>query len=248
MPEPDMLQEFLAGGSVDPAVFALRPDYRVLLLTVDGIVPGPSDQSSDALLQAAEAAAGEALRDRPVDQLPHVAAWREAYRAFGAKPQRTRNSLEALLRRVASGLPRVNRLTDIYNAVSVLHLVPLGGEDVARYAGAPRLVRATGKEPFDTVADGIVVIEHPDPGEVVWRDDAGVTCRRWNWRQARRTQLSDDTTTALFILDALDPMTDEALHAAAEDLIAHLTRPGSDVRVHHRLIAADSAVDAGLRP
>jgi DNA/RNA-binding domain of Phe-tRNA-synthetase-like protein len=33
-------------------------------------------------------------------------SWREAYRAFGAKPQRTRNSLEALLRRVETGLPR----------------------------------------------------------------------------------------------------------------------------------------------
>ena len=139
--------------------------------------------------------------------------WREAYRAFGAKPQRTRNSLEALLRRAASGLPRVNRLTDIYNAVSVLHQLPLGGEDLNRYSGAPRLVRATGTEPFDTVADGAVVVEHPEPGEVVWCDDAGVTCRRWNWRQARRTQLSDDTTTALFILDALDPITDEALQS-----------------------------------
>ena len=115
-----------------------------------------------------------------------MAAWREAYRAFGAKPKRTRNSLEALLRRAASGLPRVNRLTDCYNAVSVLHQIPLGGEDLTRYAGPPRLIRATGDEPFDTVADGVAVTEHPDPGEVVWCDDAGVTCRRWNWRQARR--------------------------------------------------------------
>jgi DNA/RNA-binding domain of Phe-tRNA-synthetase-like protein len=58
-----------------------------------------------------------------------VASWREAYRAFGAKPQRTRSSLEALLRRASSGLPRVNRLTDIYNAISVLHQIPLGGDD-----------------------------------------------------------------------------------------------------------------------
>ena len=175
-------------------MFALRPDYRAMLLAVDGLVPGPGDQASDALLQAAETAAAKALRDRPVEQLPHVAAWREAYRAFGAKPQRTRNSLEALLRRAASGLPRVNRLTDCYNAVSVLHQIPLGGEDLTRYAGPPRLIRATGDEPFDTVADGVAVTEHPDPGEVVWCDDAGVTCRRWNWRQARRTQLREDTT------------------------------------------------------
>ena len=128
-----VLQEFLADGHVDAAVFALRPDCRVMLVAVDGLVPGPSDQASDALLQAAEATAGEALRDRPAEQLPHVAAWREPYRAFGAKPQRTRNSLEALLRRAASGLPRVNRLTDLDNAVSVLHQVPLGGEDITRY-------------------------------------------------------------------------------------------------------------------
>src|SRR5580692_1167146 len=224
MPDTGMLEEFLAGAHADAAVFALRPDYRVLLLAVGGIDPGPGDQASDALLAAAEAAARKSLSDRPVDQLPHVAAWREAYRAFGAKPQRTRNSLEALLRRAESGLPRVNRLTDLYNAISVIHQIPLGGEDLTRYSGSPYLIRAAGTEPFDTVADGATVIEHPDPGEVVWCDEAGVTCRRWNWRQARRTQLSQDTTTALFILDALAPVTDEALDAAADDLVTQLAR------------------------
>ena len=137
MPDVDLLRDLLADGQVDSGVFGLRPDYRALLVAVDGLVPGPSDQASEALLQAAEAAAREALRDRPVEQLPHVAAWRDAYRAFGAKPQRTRNSLEALLRRAGTGLPRVNRLTDVYNAISVVHQVPLGGEDLSRYAGAP---------------------------------------------------------------------------------------------------------------
>ena len=245
MSDAGMLEEFLAGACVDAAVFALRPDYRALLLAVDGIVPGPGDQDSDALLQAAEAAAREALHGRPAEELPHVAAWREAYRSFGAKPQRTRNSLEALLRRAASGLPRVNRLTDYYNAVSVLHQIPVGGEDLTRYAGPPRLVRATGDEPFDTTADGAAVTEHPEVGEVVWCDEAGVTCRRWNWRQARRTQLREHTTTALFILDALDPVTGEALHAAADDLAARLARLGRDVRSARRLIAADPTPDEG---
>jgi DNA/RNA-binding domain of Phe-tRNA-synthetase-like protein len=232
-----MLDDFLAGARVGADVFDLRPDYRALLIAVDGIVAGPSDFESEALLQAAEIAARMVLRDQRLEQLPHVAAWREAYRAFGAKPQRTRNSLEALLRRAAAGLPRVNRLTDIYNAISVLHQVPLGGEDLTRYTGAPQLVRATGTEPFDTMASGLTVIEHPEPGEVVWFDDAGVSCRRWNWRQARRTQLGEDTTAGLFILDALHPMTDEALTAAADDLVAHLIQLGPHVRVARRLIA-----------
>jgi DNA/RNA-binding domain of Phe-tRNA-synthetase-like protein len=232
----ETLDEFLDGARIDNAVFDLRPDYRAVLLAVDGLVPGPSDETSEMLLQRAESAAGQAISALPVEQLPHIAAWREAYRAFGAKPQRTRNSVEALTRRAGSGLPRVNRLTDIYNAISVLYQIPVGGEDLSGYSSAPQLIRATGSEMFDTTADGISVIEHPEPGEVVWCDDAGVTCRRWNWRQARRTQLQENATSALFILDALGAMTDGQLHEAAADLAAQLSSLGPCVVVAQRLL------------
>src|SRR3954468_1396930 len=159
------LDAFLADASVASDVYRLRPDYRAMLVAVDGIIPSPSDDASDALLQAAEAAARKVLGGDAVEQIPHVAQWRQAYRAFGAKPQRTRNSLEALLRRAEPGLPRVNRLTDIYNAVSVIHQIPLGGEDLMAYGGSPRLIRAGGAEQFDTIADGIEIVEHPEPGE-----------------------------------------------------------------------------------
>lgn len=230
------LDAFLAGATVDPAVFELRPDYRALLIAVDGLTPMASNDVGESLLQRAEASAAQALAETPVEELPHVAAWRDAYRAFGAKPQRTRHSLEALLRRAGGGLPRVNALTDIYNAVSVTHQIPLGGEDLHRYAGSPRLQVATGSEPFDTTAHGETVVEHPEAGEVVWCDDAGVTCRRWNWRQATRTQLRDDTTTAIFILDALDPLTDDQLTAAGDELVSHLAGLGPAVTSRQRLM------------
>lgn len=239
---PMTLEEILAGAVIDPAVTALRPDYRVLLVAVDGLAPGPSDETGDEtgerLLAEAEEHARASIGAGPLEELPHVAAWREAYRAFGAKPQRTRHSLEALLRRVDGGLPRINRLTDVYNAVSVRQQIPLGGEDLDGYVGSPRLVRATGEEPFDTVAGGEPVVEHPEPGEVVWADDAGVTCRRWNWRQCRRTALTASTTRALFILDALDPLTDAELEAAGEELVGHLRALGPDVQVARRLVRA----------
>jgi DNA/RNA-binding domain of Phe-tRNA-synthetase-like protein len=229
--------EQLANAFVEDQVFALRPDYRALLLTVEGITAGSSDEHSDALLRGAEEFATRLLADSPVEELPHIAAWRAAYRAFGAKPQRTRNSLEALTRRAPSGLPRVNRLTDVYNAVSVLHQLPIGGEDLDRYDGAPRLVRATGTEPFDTVSGGQAVVEHPDAGEVIWGDEAGVTCRRWNWRQGRRTALSENTSCALFIVDALAPTTDAELQAVAEALTEHLRHFGSSVHIASRVIS-----------
>lgn len=234
MTASDSLTAFLDASTVDAEVLALRPDYRAHLVVVDGITPGPGDAASEALLAEAEDHARALLAGAPVEELPHVAAWRDTYRGFGAKPQRTRNSLEALTRRAEAGLPRVNRLTDTYNALSVLHQVPLGGEDLHRYSGAAHLVRATGDEVFDTTAGGEPVDEHPDQGEVVWTDDTGVTCRRWNWRQGRRTQLTDATTAAVFILDALAPLSDDALAAAADALDERLRRTGDDVRTAHR--------------
>ena len=226
---------WLATATVDPAVTALRPDYRALLLTAEDLRPGPSDDVSERILAAAEARARETLAGRPPEQLPHPAAWRDAYRAFGAKPQRTRPSVEALLRRLdPDGLPRVDRVTDVYNAVSIAHLLPIGGEDLAAYAGPIRLVRAVGDEHFDTTAGGEPVVEHPDAGEVVWRDDVGVTCRRWNWRQGLRTRITTSTTHAVFVLDALEPMDDDALTAAADALTDGLLALSPDAVVHRR--------------
>ncbi len=235
-------QEWLATAAVDDAVFALRPDYRALLVTADGLRGGTSDEVSERVLATAEATARDRLGGRRPEELPELAAWREAYRAFGARPQRTRPSVEALLRRLdPDGLPRIDRITDVYNAVSVAHLLPLGGEDRAAYTGPPRLVRADGTEPFDTTAGGEPVVEHPEPGEVVWRDDAGVTCRRWNWRQGVRTRITTGTTGALFVLDVLDPLTDDDAHAAADALTAGLLALGPDAVVHRRLLSARPA-------
>lgn len=221
---------WLAAAYVESAVFALRPDYRALLLLAEGLQPGPSDDVSEKLLRAAEEAA--------VVEHPHLDAWREAFRAFGAKPQRTRPSVDGLVRRAPGGLPRIDRLTDVYNAISVGHVVPIGGEDVDRYRGPLRLVRAAGDEPFDTVANGEPAIEHPSPGEVVWRDDDGVTCRRWNWRQCVRTRITDRTTRAVFILDALGAMSDADLTAAGDALADGLRATSPDVSLTARMIRA----------
>jgi DNA/RNA-binding domain of Phe-tRNA-synthetase-like protein len=219
------MSDFLDAVRVDDAVRALRADYRAVLLVAEGLTPGPSDGASEALLAAAEAHAA------PLDS-PHLLAWADAFRAFGAKPQRTRPSVTALLRRVP-GLPRVDRLTDAYNAVSVRYAVPVGGEDLDAYAGPMRLVRATGAEPFDTTAGGEPVVEHPEPGEVVWRDDAGVTCRRWNWRQCTRTRLTTATTRAVFVVDTLTGADPEAAGAA---LVEALTTVSPGVALTSRIV------------
>ncbi|MFC9733985.1 B3/4 domain-containing protein [Streptomyces roseolus] len=221
--------------TVSDEVRALVPGFTYLALEARGLVNGPSDATSEALLDEAATRLAARLDGRAPDQDPHVAAWRAAYTAFGAKPSRTRNSAEALARRALAdgGLPRINRLVDAYNAISVAHLVPVGGEDLNRIRGGMRLVRATGAEEFVTVAGGEETVEHPEPGEVVWCDEQGVTCRRWNWRQGPRTRIDDDTTDALFLLESLAPMSREELLAAGQELADALRKvsPGARITV-----------------
>lgn len=221
---------------IDDEVFALRPDYQTVLIAVDGLVPGASDEISESFLSAAELVAAQALSENSIEELPHIASWREAFVAFGAKPQRTRNSVEALMRRVESGLPRINRLTDIYNAISIKYQIPIGGEDLSAYVGVPHLIRATGAEPFDTVDGGEPIVEFAPAGEVVWCDDDGITCRRWNWRQCKRTQLSESTTSALFILDILNPLTSAEAQVAANELLSALRETSADLIYATRII------------
>jgi DNA/RNA-binding domain of Phe-tRNA-synthetase-like protein len=235
----DRARSFLAAVSVAPEVLELRPDYRVLVMAAEGLEPGRPDQVSDELLAQAETRARITLDGRAPEGVPQVADWRAAYRAFGAKPQRTRPSVEALLRRLDAGLPRIDRLTDAYNAVSIANLVPVGGEDLDQYQGPARLVRAAGDEDFDTVAHGEPAVEHPRPGEVVWRDDAGVTCRQWNWRQCARTRITPATTNAVFIIDGLAALGLHGLTAAASDLASSLIRLSPRAAIASRLVTAD---------
>ena len=117
-----------------------------------------------------------------------------------------------------------NAVVDLYNAVSLHFVIPVGGEDATTYSGQPRLCLATGNEPFHTMAEGQPVIDTPEVGEVIWRDDQGVTCRRWNWRQGPRTQITEASQDMWFVLERLSPMPVEALMDAGRMLMGGLQR------------------------
>ncbi|MFE3166415.1 B3/4 domain-containing protein [Streptomyces sp. NPDC059224] len=221
--------------TVSDEVRALAPGFRHLAIEAHGLVNGPGTDASSALLDDAARRLAARLDGRAPHEDPHMVAWRAAYTAFGSKPSRTRNSAEALAKRALAdgGLPRINLLVDLYNAISVAHLIPVGGEDLDLVQGGMRLVRATGEEDFVTVTGGEESVEHPDAGEVVWCDGGGVTCRRWNWRQGPRTRLTERTTSALFLLESLAPMPVADVESAGAELAELLEKfsPGARVEV-----------------
>ncbi len=215
--------------SIAPAIMQLAPGFRAISIHV---IAAPL-VDSDAGRRALEAACRHVQHnDFPWAQA-HLDAWDAVFQAFGAKPKRTPCSAQALRKRVErdGSMPSLDPVVDLYNAISIKYAVPVGGENVAAYQGEPRLVMADGTEAFDTVKAGETVNESPEPGEPVWRDDAGVTCRRWNWRQGVRTRLDSHAQAMWFILECLPPMPEDAASAAARELIDGLTAmmPGAQI-------------------
>lgn len=219
---------------VSAEVAALAPGFRALSITVEAAPLLHPDIAEQAMARACQTVADGG----PAWGEAHLAAWAEVFRRFGAKPQRTPCSAEALRKRVLrdGGLPSIDPVVDLYNAISVQYAVPVGGENLAAYAGAPWLVIANGSEAFDTMKEGQPANESPEPGEVVWRDDLGVTCRRWNWRQGVRTRLDAHARQMWFIVESLPQMPLDALHEAGEQLVAGLLAMMPGARVSQVLV------------
>ncbi|MGE0066498.1 MAG: B3/4 domain-containing protein [Solirubrobacterales bacterium] len=206
---------------VSPEVAAAHPSYRAAVIYATGLVNGPSTDAGRAELAAAGGRARERSENQRLAEKPQVAAWRQVFNSFGAKPCRYPSSVEALLARSLrdGSPPPVNALVDAYNAVSLDFLLPIGGEDWGRLVGNGVLRFARGDEGFVVFHGNDEEVSNPKPGEVIWADDEGVTCRRWNWRQCLRTQLTEQTTEAYFLLEAIGDYPDDELEAATEALV-----------------------------
>ncbi len=205
---------------VAPDLFELFPEARIALVIVRGIENRPREGAPlSALLEDARAHAAAELQGGVLIEHPRIHCWREAYRAFGAKPKDYPSSIENLARRALKGEPprSVNPLVDLYNVVSLAHLLPAGGEDLDAVEGDVVLTRASADERMVKLL-GEEEERAPKPGEVIYRDDRGAICRRWNWKEAERTKLTERTRNAILVLEALPPAGAEELEAAAKHL------------------------------
>jgi DNA/RNA-binding domain of Phe-tRNA-synthetase-like protein len=197
------------------------PDYRVAVVVAEDLtIAAERPAALDALIATREAAARERWGGMELAQIPGIAAWRAAYKGFGIKQTRYRSSVERLVKNVLAGRPlaRVNTFVDLYNAVSLEHVLPLGADDLGCVTPPLAFRFARDGDSFLDMADTAAgePPEAPKAGEVVYADADHVLCRRWNWRQDARSLITPATTRAVVTMQANgagDPV------QAADDLI-----------------------------
>jgi len=219
-----------------PEFLALFPDAVVGVAAASALDNAGSDPRLADRLRRAETGLESLLAGAVLTEHPRIAVWRDAYRRFGAKPKDHPSSIENLARRVRKGqaLPHVNKLVDIYNAVSLETLLPAGGEDLDAVAGDIELAIAGEREPAVRLL-GESEERPPKAGEVIYRDRAGALCRRWNWKEADRTKLTESTRRALLVVEGLPPIERESVSGAIDE-IARLVRAHCGGRVETALL------------
>ncbi|WP_294836466.1 B3/4 domain-containing protein [uncultured Lactobacillus sp.] len=212
---------------VDNTFWSIFPQAKIYTLIVNGInnhIPDISD-NYQTMLNQAEEEAKQYLTAKDFKDNIVIAEWREVLTKF-KKKKGSRSSIEALLKRVSQDktFNPINPLVDIYNSVSLEYAVPCGGEDLDQIAGQMHLGVATGNEDFYPL--GAEKSDPPRAGEVIYYDQKGAVCRSLNWRDDKRTMLTEDTTYAILIMEAVTDnqkeRADKAIQALKQKIAVEL--------------------------
>lgn len=194
------------------------PDIVVGVVIAHGVNNSSANEEIMQMLRAVQEEVRGKFAGVDLAQHPHIVPWREAYAKFGANPRDYRCSSEALLRMVVNGrdLRSINKLVDLYNYISLKYILTLGGEDLDTMKGDLVLAYAEGSEPF--IPLGSDANDPPAVSEVVYKDNMGVVCRRWNWREGDRTKLTESTKNVVLVAEGLPPIERNVVENATKEL------------------------------
>jgi DNA/RNA-binding domain of Phe-tRNA-synthetase-like protein len=105
--------------------------------------------------------------------------------------------------------------------VSIRYALPVAVFDRHSITGTLTVRQATGDESFTDLGSGTT--EQPEPGEVIFIDEAGrVVARRWCWRQSAESASSATTSDVLVTVEGHHASARSDVEAALADLDALL--------------------------
>lgn len=206
--------------TVENEFWELFPQAQISIMVAKGL-DNSVDESKDlyfkSLLDKGSKRSEDFISDEPFTQNEVIQEWRQAFTKFKTK-KGARSSIEALLKRVSQGreFNPINPLVDIYNSVSLSYAVPCGGEDIDKIEGGLHLAKAQGGEPFFPL--GAETDAPALPEEIIYHDDEGAVCRCLNWREAKRTMLTEETRDAVLVIEAVNEEQAKRAQAAIQEL------------------------------
>lgn len=204
--------------SVSQEIFEKFPKLNIVVVVIREADNYNQEKEIDQLLRQEEYHCRNLFQVMKISKHPNINCWRQTYTSFGAGAH-NRSSVEALVKRVNKGqeTPSINKLVDLYNLVSLKHILPVGGEDLKKIKGNIELILAAGDENFKAINSE--EDNPPQKEEVVYVDENNdVLCRRFNWREAEKTKLTKETRNAIIYIEGLPPVKEIEVKESAQDL------------------------------
>lgn len=226
---------------INPKIFTLFNNSSVAVIVARNINNAHYNPDIALLTSQIELKLRNEVNLEELSQHPNILPWRDTYRKFGSKPSDYKSSVEALARVVLKGteIKKISPLVDLYNLISIKHLVPVGAEDIDKIVRDLELTFADGTEEYTSL--GSQENDPPKPGEVIYKDDIGVVCRRWNWREGERTKITPETKNAIIVIESVAsiPINNAASelvdlvkqYCGAEITISYLNKDSSEINI-----------------
>jgi len=203
---------------IDSKILEQFPELNIGIVVAKGINNAAINDEIMDLIREESKTIRENFNKETLSANPRIGAWRKAYSSFGAKPKKYKCSVENLYRMILEGieLRHINKIVDIYNYISIKHMIPVGGDDIDKVDGDITLKFALGNEPFTKLNSQ--EIENPKEGEIVYTDSKEVLCRRWNWRECDKSKMTEDTKNVTLAVEGLPPVTNEEVKTILKEL------------------------------
>lgn len=219
--EADPVDSGRAGAvkfQIQPGIFTIFPGLHIGVVRARGLDNRTESPQVRSTIQKVQEEIRQKFDLETLSKHPKIQSWRNAYTRFGAKPKKHRSSVENLYRMTLEGKPLrpVNRIVDIYNCASLVHMVPVGGDDLTKVSGDVQLRLARGDETFFPL--GSSEEQRVREGEVVYADEREVLCRRWNWRESETTKMTERTSDVLLVSEGLPPVTGKEMGKVVKDI------------------------------
>lgn len=209
----------ILGFQYHPEIIRRFPTICGGAILVHGISNGVTPPGLLAAYQSEQTRVIREIGEKPLSEIPSLAAWRGAFRQFGVDPTKYRSAAEALLRRLTKkgDIPSISSLVDLCNLVSIRFALPIAAFDARLLAGPITVQLATGEE-FFTAHDSPEP-ERPEPGEVIFCDPAGmVVARRWCWKQSVESTVIFETENTVITVEAQHAGGEKDVNQALDEL------------------------------